>query len=232
MQDVVSDINAHGLGGALLSLYQKKAFDHVDWDYLLQVLERTNFGESFRNWISLFYTHISSVLVNGEHSDYFYVSHGVRQGCPFPPLFYVLMAKTLACTICAEPLIVGSCLPGNKRVMIRQHAFNIETTKANNTTTVILDRVPYGLPEASLTNSLARYREIKSLRPVTHKVYYCEPAMEVTEKQSSDISPLPSDTPNTDPPDGHHNHARNNYCRPAFSIRLMPFHPLTGWKFH
>ena len=47
----------------------------------------------------------------------------------------------------------------------------LEMTKAKNTTTVILDRVPYGLPEASIKLTLARYGEVKSFRPVTHKGY-------------------------------------------------------------
>ena len=47
----------------------------------------------------------------------------------------------------------------------------LEMSKAKNTTTVILDRVPYGLPEASIKLSLARYGEVKSLCPVTHKGY-------------------------------------------------------------
>ena len=47
----------------------------------------------------------------------------------------------------------------------------LELVPAKNTTTIILDRVPYGLPEASICNPLARYGELKSLRPVTHKGY-------------------------------------------------------------
>ena len=47
----------------------------------------------------------------------------------------------------------------------------LEMSKAKNTTTVILDRVPYGLPEASIKLLLAHYGEVKSLRPVTHKGY-------------------------------------------------------------
>ena len=47
----------------------------------------------------------------------------------------------------------------------------LEMSRAKNTTTVILDRVPYGLPEASVKLSLAHYGEVKSIRPVTHKGY-------------------------------------------------------------
>ena len=47
----------------------------------------------------------------------------------------------------------------------------LELAPAKNTTTIILDKVPHGLPEASVRNMLARYGEIKSLRPVTHKGY-------------------------------------------------------------
>ena len=47
----------------------------------------------------------------------------------------------------------------------------LEMTTAKNTTTVILDRFPYGLPEASIKLTLACYGEVKSFRPVTHKGY-------------------------------------------------------------
>ena len=47
----------------------------------------------------------------------------------------------------------------------------LEMSKAKNTTTVILDRVPYGLPEASIKLALSRYSEVKSLRAVNHKGY-------------------------------------------------------------
>ena len=44
-------------------------------------------------------------------------------------------------------------------------------SRAKNTTTVILDHVPYGLLEASVKLSLSGYGEVKSFRPVTHKGY-------------------------------------------------------------
>ena len=47
----------------------------------------------------------------------------------------------------------------------------LETALAKNTTIVVLDRVPYDLPEAALTGMLSRYGEVKSIRQVTHKAY-------------------------------------------------------------
>ena len=125
LHEVVHKINHRGLGGAVLSLDQEKAFDRVDWSYLLRVLHRMNFGDSFRQWVSLFYTKISSsVLINSERSDSFFVSRGVRQGCPLSPLLYIIISETLACAIHADPLIDGFSLPGNRLVKIQQYADN------------------------------------------------------------------------------------------------------------
>ena len=123
LQDIVSDMNNCGLRGAVLSLDQEKAFDHVDWGYLQRVLGQMNFGPSFCQWIALFYNDISSsVLVNGHCSESFFVSRGVRQGCPLSPLLYIIIAETMACAIRADPLIDGFALPGNRRVKLCQYA--------------------------------------------------------------------------------------------------------------
>jgi hypothetical protein len=123
LKDIVSEINRCGLGGAILSLDQEKAFDRVEWPYLQRVLERMNFGESFQSWVRLFYTNIfSCVLVNGMLSDPFKVTRGVRQGCPLSPLLYVLIAETLACAIRSNPLIDGYPLPRTRRVKLCQYA--------------------------------------------------------------------------------------------------------------
>ena len=47
----------------------------------------------------------------------------------------------------------------------------LEMAPAKNTTTVIVERVPYGLPEEALSGVLSRYGEVKSIQPVTHKGY-------------------------------------------------------------
>ena len=63
MQDIVDDINNRSLGGAVLSLDQEKAFDRVDWSFLLRVLATMHFGPSFQQWVRLFYSRISSRIL-------------------------------------------------------------------------------------------------------------------------------------------------------------------------
>ena len=98
---------------AILSLDQEKAFDRVDWGFMLSTLRTMGFGESFVNWVRLFYTNVqSAVNVNGYLSSFFSLSRGVHQGCPLSPLLYVLVSEVLAVNIRANPLIKGLSFPG------------------------------------------------------------------------------------------------------------------------
>jgi hypothetical protein len=97
---------------ALLSLDQQKAFDRVDWGFLLRILERFNFGPSFCSWIKLFYTDVeSAVVINGWTSTFFKPSRAVRQGCPLSPLVYVLCIEILAVNISTSPNVTCVYLP-------------------------------------------------------------------------------------------------------------------------
>ena len=98
----------------ILSLDQEKAFDRVEWSFLLSVLSSMGFGPSFCHWVQLFNCGVSSAVnVNGFISDFFPLSRGVRQGCPLSPLLYVLVVEVSACNIRADPNISGICLPGS-----------------------------------------------------------------------------------------------------------------------
>ena len=82
--DLIEYVMREDLPVALLSLGQEKAFDRVDWGFLLRILDRFNFGPSFCSWIKLFYTIVESEMV------VFKPSRGVRQGCPLSLILYVL----------------------------------------------------------------------------------------------------------------------------------------------
>ena len=58
LRDVVSFTSESGIPAAVFSLDQEKAFDRVDWAFLLRTLAHMGFGPSFVSWIRLLCTNV------------------------------------------------------------------------------------------------------------------------------------------------------------------------------
>ena len=113
LQDVVDYATLSNTPVAILSLDQEKACDRVNWGFMWATLLKMGFGRSFLRWVNLFYCGVQScVNINGYLSSFFSLSHGVHQGCPLSPLFYVLVSEVLVASIRSHPWIKGLCLPG------------------------------------------------------------------------------------------------------------------------
>lgn len=69
----------------------RKAFDCVNWNFILQILETADFPPLFVNWISQCLTSTSfSINVNGELCGFFKGTRGLRQGDPMSPSLFVM----------------------------------------------------------------------------------------------------------------------------------------------
>ena len=113
LRDVVYYCTSFDVPAAVLSLDQEKAFDRVDWDFMRSTLSTMGFGPSFISWVNLFYNRVqSAVNVNDHLSPFFYLTRGVRQGCPLSLLLYVPVSEVLAVNIRCNPAIAGLALPG------------------------------------------------------------------------------------------------------------------------
>lgn len=73
-----------------------KAFDTVNWRYLLSILKSMNFPDNFVRWIQLCITTASSSLnLNGTLTGNFKSSRGLRQGYPLSPYLFILVMEGL-----------------------------------------------------------------------------------------------------------------------------------------
>ena len=74
---------SESIPGILVSLDIRKAFDSLEWSFMMKALDIFNFGTSIKRWISTFYTNIESAAINnGFMTNWFRPSRGVCQGCP------------------------------------------------------------------------------------------------------------------------------------------------------
>ena len=73
-----------------------KAYDSVNWDFLLLVLRLINFPLYFYSWIRAYLTSpMYSVKINGHLHGLFRGGQGLRQGDPLLPYLFVLVMQVL-----------------------------------------------------------------------------------------------------------------------------------------
>jgi len=86
-----------GKAGLLCKLDLEKAYDYVNWDFLLYILQRCGFGEKWRDWIEFCISMVRfSILLNGTPSGFFQSSRGLREDDLLSPSLFVVVMESLS----------------------------------------------------------------------------------------------------------------------------------------
>ena len=94
--------------GVLLCLDFQKAFDTVNWEFIIKVLQKLNFGTKFIRWMEILYNDPSLVIKNnGWISKDVKINRGIRQGCPISALLFIIVVEILAINIRSNKNIKG-----------------------------------------------------------------------------------------------------------------------------
>ena len=138
--DSIQFAKTRKLMGMLLFIDFAKAFDSLEWDFLLMVLKAYNFGSDFISWFSVLYANSNSCVINnGFFSKFFKIGRSCRQGDPLSPYLFILAVELLAGAIRNSDIVHG-IKANNKELRIGMYA---------DDTFLILDGT-----EKSLTGSL------------------------------------------------------------------------------
>ena len=139
IDDVINYINKKGDTRYLLALDYTKAFDSISKPFMLHAFKVFGFGENFQKWISVLTNNgQSSINHGGWISEPFNVHCGIRQGCPFSPLAFILAVELFAIKI-RNSSINGINVPCNSNIENTNTSIKIKQY-ADDTTLFLKDK--------------------------------------------------------------------------------------------
>ena len=74
----------------LCKLDIEKAYDHINWNCILKVMQKMGFGTKWIRWIKQCITSSFLVLFNGNLEGFFNSTRGLRQGDSLSPYLFVI----------------------------------------------------------------------------------------------------------------------------------------------
>ena len=99
VQDIVDYSEMFNYKGILLCLDFEKAFDTVNWDFILKTLEKYGFSQNFSKWIKTLHFIQRSNTYNKKNNGWLSkdvkLYRGIRQGCPLSALLFILAVEIL-----------------------------------------------------------------------------------------------------------------------------------------
>ena len=95
--EVIDSMLKMNKSGVLCKLDIEKAYNHINWNFLLLVMQKNEKLASWINWCIS--TATFSVLVNGSPTGFFHSTKGLRQRDLLSPYLFVIEIKTLSCLI-------------------------------------------------------------------------------------------------------------------------------------
>ena len=99
----------------ILKIDFEKAYDNVNWNFIVDILEQMGFPQVWRSWINgILKSARSSVLVNGSPTFEFQFGKEMRQGDPISPFLSLIVMEAFSCMLSKaqeEGLIKGIQTP-------------------------------------------------------------------------------------------------------------------------
>ena len=122
ISDVIEYCRIDNVEGILMAIDYRNAFDSVEHDFMIYVLELFNFGPCFISWVRLLYNNaLLTVRNNGFTSEWFPCSRGTFQGSPLSGMIFNLVVEILAIKI-RESNIVKGVKVNEHEVKLSQYA--------------------------------------------------------------------------------------------------------------